>query len=67
MKQKFVLTINPDYMGKSKFPNVREFNTFDEMETYKLGVIMGLSMDKDFKLWDIWDYKITEGDADNER
>ena len=54
-------------MGKSKFPNVREFNTFDEMETYQLGVIIGLSMDKDFKLWDIWDYKITEGDADNER
>lgn len=67
MKQKYVLTINPDYMGKSKFPNVREFNTFDEMETYKLGVIMGLSMDKDFKLWDIWDYKIEEGGADNER
>ena len=66
MKQKYVLTINKDYMGKSKFPNAREFNTFAEMETYKLGVIMGLSMDRDFKLWDLWDFDIIEGEADNE-
>ena len=66
MKQKFVLRINEEYMGKSKFINCREFDTFAEMETYKLGVIMGLSMDRDFKLWDLWDFDIIEGEADNE-
>ena len=69
MKQKYVLTINKDYMGKSKFPNVREFNTFAEMETYKLGVIMGLAMDSNkYRLWDLWDFEIVKGEnADNEK
>ena len=67
MKQKYVLTINKDYMGKSKFPNAREFNTFAEMETYKLGVIMGLAMDSNkYRLWDLWDFELMEGEADNE-
>ena len=68
MKQKYVLTINKDYMGKSKFPNAREFNTFAEMETYKLGVIMGLAMDSNkYRLWDLWDFEIVKGEnADNE-
>ena len=68
MKQKFVLTINKKYMGKSKFPNIREFNTFAEMETYKLGVIMGLAMDGEYKFWDLWDFEIVKGEnADNEK
>ena len=66
-KQKYVLTINSDYMGKSKLPVTREFDTFAEMEIYKLGVIMGLSMDSQYKLWDLWDFKIMSRGADNEQ
>ena len=67
IKQKYVLTINADYIGKSKLPLTREFDTFAEMETYKLGVIMGLSMDSQYKLWDLWDFKIMSRGAEPDK
>ena len=70
--QKFVLTINKDYLIKQKWgspqiDNVIEFDSHDEMLNFQAGMYYGIRITDDYKLWDLMDFEIVEEETDNER
>ena len=72
MKQKFILTINKDYLIKQKWgspqiDNVIEFDSHDEMLNFQSGMYYGLRITDDYKMWDLMDFEIVEEETDNGR
>ena len=65
MKQKFVLTINKNYLIKTKFFNQQinnkiEFDSFEEMRNFQNGMYYGVNLTENYILGDLMDFEIID-------